>query len=159
MHVCLVLYTESSFLFLSHWFTRSDLCMNGWQRFSLATHTHWRLNEDINTRTTSNSWENTHPAPVRSALELLRAVFSPHYSSLSTRTTAHLKTPRSLIGLIQDGDESAYRQEVKELAVWCSLNIWLSFSIHTGHQREPSHRKPTDPVTEAAELRMLQRYG
>ncbi len=27
-----------------------------------------------------------------------------------------------LIGLIQDGDESAYRQEVKELAVWCSLN-------------------------------------
>ncbi|KAL0161486.1 hypothetical protein M9458_045211, partial [Cirrhinus mrigala] len=25
-------------------------------------------------------------------------------------------------GLIQDGDESAYRQEVKELAVWCSHN-------------------------------------
>ncbi len=28
----------------------------------------------------------------------------------------------TLIGFIQDGDESAYRQEVKELAVWCSLN-------------------------------------
>ncbi len=28
----------------------------------------------------------------------------------------------SLIGLIQDGDESAYRQEVKELVFWCSLN-------------------------------------
>ncbi len=28
----------------------------------------------------------------------------------------------TLIGLIKDGDESAYRQEVKELAVWCSLN-------------------------------------
>ncbi len=28
----------------------------------------------------------------------------------------------TLIGLIQDGDESAYRQEVKELAAWCSLN-------------------------------------
>ncbi len=28
----------------------------------------------------------------------------------------------TLIGLIQDGDESAYRQEVKELAVWCRLN-------------------------------------
>ncbi len=28
----------------------------------------------------------------------------------------------TMIGLIQDGDESAYRQEVKELAVWCSLN-------------------------------------
>ncbi len=28
----------------------------------------------------------------------------------------------TLIGLIQDVDETAYRQEVKELAVWCSLN-------------------------------------
>uniref|UniRef100_A0A8C1L0F5 Reverse transcriptase domain-containing protein n=1 Tax=Cyprinus carpio TaxID=7962 RepID=A0A8C1L0F5_CYPCA len=28
----------------------------------------------------------------------------------------------TLIGLIQDSDESAYRQEVKKLAVWCSLN-------------------------------------
>jgi len=28
----------------------------------------------------------------------------------------------TLIGLTQDGDESAYRQEVKELAVWRSLN-------------------------------------
>ncbi len=28
----------------------------------------------------------------------------------------------TLIGLIQDGDESAYRQEVKELSVCCSLN-------------------------------------
>ncbi len=28
----------------------------------------------------------------------------------------------TVIGLIQDSDESAYRQEVKELAVWCSLN-------------------------------------
>ncbi len=44
--------------------------------------------------------------------------------------TAHLRTlPSSswslqttLIGLIQDGDESAYRQEVKEQTVWCSFN-------------------------------------
>ncbi len=28
----------------------------------------------------------------------------------------------TLIGLIQDSDESAYREEIKELAVWCSLN-------------------------------------
>ncbi|KAL0173244.1 hypothetical protein M9458_033555, partial [Cirrhinus mrigala] len=28
----------------------------------------------------------------------------------------------TVIGLIRDGDESAYRQEVKELAVWCSHN-------------------------------------
>ncbi len=56
----------------------------------------------------------------------------PHCSSPSTPTTAPLKTPSvkllkfaddtTLIGLIKDGDESAYRQEVKELAVWCSLN-------------------------------------
>uniref|UniRef100_A0A8C1IM46 Reverse transcriptase domain-containing protein n=1 Tax=Cyprinus carpio TaxID=7962 RepID=A0A8C1IM46_CYPCA len=28
----------------------------------------------------------------------------------------------TVIGLIQDSDESAYRQEVEQLAVWCSLN-------------------------------------
>ncbi len=28
----------------------------------------------------------------------------------------------TLISLIQDGDESSYRQEVKELAVWCTFN-------------------------------------
>ncbi|KAK3556754.1 hypothetical protein QTP70_016697, partial [Hemibagrus guttatus] len=27
-----------------------------------------------------------------------------------------------VIGLIQDGDESAYRQEIEQLAAWCSLN-------------------------------------
>ncbi len=27
----------------------------------------------------------------------------------------------TVIGLIKDGDESAYRQEVEQLAVWCSL--------------------------------------
>ncbi len=28
----------------------------------------------------------------------------------------------TVIGLIKDGDESAYRQEVEQLAGWCSLN-------------------------------------
>ncbi|KAF7686639.1 hypothetical protein HF521_015032 [Silurus meridionalis] len=28
----------------------------------------------------------------------------------------------TLIGLIQDGDESAYKQEVKQLVLWCSQN-------------------------------------
>ncbi len=28
----------------------------------------------------------------------------------------------TVIGLIKDGDKSAYRQEVEQLAVWCSLN-------------------------------------
>ncbi len=32
----------------------------------------------------------------------------------------------TLISLIQDGDESAYRQEVNELTVWCSLNLDLN---------------------------------
>ncbi len=64
---------------------------------------------------------------------LLRAVFSPHCTSPSTPTTKRTSKDPSvkllkfaddttLIGLIQDSDESAYRQEVKELAVWCSLN-------------------------------------
>ncbi len=75
--------------------------------------------------------ENTHPAPVRSALELLRAVSSPHCSSLSTRTTAHLKTPLSSSWSLQTTPHrsassrtktTAYRQGLKELAVWCSLN-------------------------------------
>ncbi len=43
----------------------------------------------------SRGWGNTHPAPVRSALELLRAAFSPHCSSPCIRMTAHLKTPLS----------------------------------------------------------------
>ncbi len=34
----------------------------------------------------------------------------------------------TLICLIQYGDESAYRQEVKELAVWCSLNNLTTWS-------------------------------
>ncbi len=44
---------------------------------------------------TSFLTDRQHPAPIRSALELLRAVFSPHCSSPSTPTTAHLKTPLS----------------------------------------------------------------
>ncbi len=39
--------------------------------------------------------DNSHPASVRSALEFLRDVFSPHCSSPCTQTTAHLKTPLS----------------------------------------------------------------
>ncbi len=30
----------------------------------------------------------------------------------------------TVIGLIKDGDESAYRQEVEQLAVWCTLTTW-----------------------------------
>ncbi len=51
-------------------------------------------------------------------------VLSPLLFSLYTNdcTSKDHSVNITLIGLIQDGDESAYRQEVKELAVWCSLN-------------------------------------
>ncbi len=61
-----------------------------------------------------------------------KVLFSPHSSSPCTRTTAHPKTTLLSSWSFQmtphwpasskDGGKSAYRQEVKELAVWCSLN-------------------------------------
>ncbi len=90
--------------------------------------------------------KKSHPAPVRSALELLRAVFSPHCSSPCTWMTAHLKTPLSSswnLQIIQDADESAYRQEVKELAVWCSLNNLELKTLKTGETPLLSPRSPS----------------
>ncbi len=57
----------------------------------------------------------------------LGCVLSPLLFSLYTSKDPSVKLLKladdtTLIGLIQDGDEPAYRQEVKELAVWCSLN-------------------------------------
>ncbi|KAI2648710.1 putative RNA-directed DNA polymerase from transposon BS [Labeo rohita] len=37
----------------------------------------------------------------------------------------------TLIGLIQDGEESAYRQEVEQLAVWCSHNNLVLNTLKT----------------------------
>ncbi len=53
----------------------------------------------------------------------------------------------TLIGLIQDGEESAYRQEVKELAVWCSLNNLELNTLKTvemivGFRRNPPALSP-----------------
>ncbi len=53
----------------------------------------------------------------------------------------------TLIGLIQDGDESAYRQEVKELAVWCSfnnleLNMLKTVEMIVDFRRNPSTQFP-----------------
>ncbi len=54
----------------------------------------------------------------------------------------------TLIGLIQDGDESAYRQEVKELAVWCSLNNpELNTSQNCGDDRGLQEKPPCSPPT------------
>ncbi len=77
-------------------------------------------------------WENTHPAPVRSALELLRAVFSPHCSSLSTRTTAHLKTPLSSSWRLQTTPHwSASSRTVTSLLIDRRLRSWLSGAVLT----------------------------
>ncbi len=49
----------------------------------------------------------------------------------------------TLIGLIQDGDESAYRQEVKELTVWCSLNNLELNTLKTVVMIVDFRRKPS----------------
>ncbi len=54
----------------------------------------------------------------------------------------------TLIGLTQDGDESAYRQEVKELAVWCGLNnlelnTLKTVEINVDFRRTPPCSPPT----------------
>ncbi len=48
----------------------------------------------------------------------------------------------TVIGLIQDGDESAYRQEVKELAIWCSLNNLELNTLKTVEMIMDFRRKP-----------------
>ncbi len=53
----------------------------------------------------------------------------------------------TLISLIQDGDESAYRQEVKELAVWCSynnleLNTLITVEMIVEFRRNPASTPP-----------------
>ncbi len=49
----------------------------------------------------------------------------------------------TLIGLIQDGDKSVYRQEVKELAVWCSLNNLELNTLKTVEMTVDFRRNPT----------------
>ncbi|KAL0149688.1 hypothetical protein M9458_054971 [Cirrhinus mrigala] len=76
-----------------------------------------------------SSFLTTATAPP--AQVLLRVASSPLLFSLYTNDCTS-KDPSvkllkfaddtTLIGLINDGEESAYRQEVKELAVWCSHN-------------------------------------
>ncbi len=48
----------------------------------------------------------------------------------------------TLIGVIQDGVESAYKQEVKELAVWCSLNNLELNTLKTVEMIMDFRRKP-----------------
>ncbi len=51
----------------------------------------------------------------------------------------------TLIGPIQDRDESAYRQEIKELAVWCSLNNLELNTLKTVKMTVDFRRTPPSP--------------
>ncbi len=72
----------------------------------------------------SNSRSNNTGAPQGCVLSPL--LFSMYTNNCSSKYPSvkllKFADDTTLIGLIHDGDESAYRQEVKELAVWCSLN-------------------------------------
>ncbi len=43
----------------------------------------------------------------------------------------------TLISLIQDDDESAYRKEVKELVVWCSLRELIKLNLQQELLKQP----------------------
>ncbi|KAK3516457.1 hypothetical protein QTP70_014790 [Hemibagrus guttatus] len=51
----------------------------------------------------------------------------------------------TVIGLISDGDESAYRQEVEQLAVWCSLNNLELNTLKTVEMVVDFRRNPPAP--------------
>ncbi len=78
------------------------------------------------------TWENTHPAPVLSALELLRAVFSLHCPSPCTRMTAHLKTPLSSSWSLQTTPHSSVSfRTVTSLLTDMRLKSWLYGAVLT----------------------------
>ncbi len=63
----------------------------------------------------------------------------------------------TLIGHIQDGDESAYRQEVKELAVWCSLNMLKTVEMIVDFRRTPP-LSPHSPSWKALWLTAVESF-
>ncbi len=53
----------------------------------------------------------------------------------------------TVVGLIKDGDESAYRQEVEQLAVWCSLNNLALNTQNCGDDHWLQEEPPCTPPT------------
>ncbi len=75
---------------------------------------------------------NSYPTPAPPALELLRAVFSPHCSSPFTRMTAHLMTPLSSSWSLQTTPHlSASFRTVTSLPTDRKLRSWLSGAVLT----------------------------
>ncbi|KAK3524222.1 hypothetical protein QTP70_023587, partial [Hemibagrus guttatus] len=72
---------------------------------------------------TSYSHTTSTGAPQGCVLSpLLFSLYTNDCTSTSSVKLLKFADDTAVIGLIQDGDESAYRQEVEHLAAWCSLN-------------------------------------
>ncbi|KAK3508759.1 hypothetical protein QTP70_004238 [Hemibagrus guttatus] len=90
------------------------------------------------------------PAP--SALELLRAAFSFYTNDCTSKHPSvkllEFTDDTTVIALIWDRDESAYRQEVEQLTVWCShnnleLNTLKTAELIVDFKRNPPALLPT----------------
>ncbi len=78
---------------------------------------------------------------------VLSPLLFSHYTNYCTSKDPSVKLLKfaddtTVIGLIEDGDESAYRQEVKELAIWCSLNNLELNTLKTAEMTVDFRRNP-----------------
>ena len=59
---------------------------------------------------------------------------------MNTNTIIKFTMITTVVGLITDNDETAYREEVRELAVWCQDNN-LSFTVRMTKEIFVEYRK------------------